>query len=268
MSITFNGCSDFWDAHPCNANRGKLAAGEEQYFRQIRANKQKAEPHLLPFMEPDKWAGKQVLDVGCGLGTQAVWFAQRGAWVTGCDFSLDSLALAERHANTETEITRAHILLRMVDFDRGIYPRHPFDLIWAWGSLHHMLTPARNLRALRAHCAGPKTVLKLMVYHRHSLKVARLMAIHGHNWRQWTESSGPVPVSDAYSLTRAVAMVELAGWRVDRAFVTHIFPWSIKHYKQGKYVKAFPWRILPARAFGWLEQRWGFHILIEARPQI
>lgn len=258
---------DFWDKHPCNANRGKVAAGDEAYFDRIRMNKERVEPHIIPFMDLTRWYGKQVLDVGCGLGTQAIWFAMQGAWVTGCDFSLDSLALAERHKATIPENVGEHVLLKMVDFDCGIYPRQHYDLIWAWGSLHHMQTPARNLRGLRAHCAKADTVLKLMVYHRDSLKVWRLMAIYGQDWRRWTESNGPVPVSDAYTLSQAIRMVELAGWQVTSAKVDHIFPWSIKHYKQGKYVKAIHWRWMPEKLFRRLEQKWGFHILIEARPR-
>jgi 2-polyprenyl-3-methyl-5-hydroxy-6-metoxy-1,4-benzoquinol methylase len=263
-----NESEEFWSAHPCNARRGRLAAGDEVYFEQIRRNKAIAEPHLLPFMETSRWREKEVLDVGCGLGTQAVWFAENGAWVTACDFSHDSLALAERHAATQSDLVRDHILLKPLDFDRGIYPRHHYDLIWAWGTLHHMLTPARNLRALRAHCAGPNTVLKVMVYHRKSLKVWRLMARHGRDWRKWTEANGPVPISDAYTVKEARAAVELAGWRVDSVRVTHIFPWALKPYKQGRYEKAFPWNVMPEKWNKYLESRYGFHILIEARPAL
>lgn len=263
-----NHLSDFWDQHPCNARRGDASKGDQSYFSQIRGNKAIAEPHLLPFMELDRWTGKEILDVGCGVGTQAVWFARAGAWVTAVDFSHRSLDLAKRHALSESESVAEHIVFSDLDFDRGIYPRHIYDLIWAWGTLHHMLTPARNLRALSAHCAGPRTVLKLMVYHRASLKVWGLMARHGRDWRQWTEANGPVPVSDAYTLRQAMSMVELSGWRIDNVRITHIFPWSVKHYKKREYVKALPWRLMPARTFRWLEERWGFHILIEARPQI
>jgi 2-polyprenyl-3-methyl-5-hydroxy-6-metoxy-1,4-benzoquinol methylase len=261
--------ADFWDAHPCNARRGRVADGEKTYFQDIRANKVIVEPHLMPFMERDRWNGKTVLDVGCGIGTQAVLFAEAGAWITATDFSLDSLALAERHRDSAEwgEAFQSRMILRKLDYDRDIYPRHHFDLIWAWGSLHHMQTPARNLRALRAHCAGTNTTLKLMVYHRQSLKVWRLMAIHGDQWRKWTEADGPVPVSNAYRLSSAIAMVELAGWQVTSARVTHIFPWSVKHYNKRKFVKAFPWNVVPARAFRWLEDRYGFHILITAVPR-
>ncbi len=46
-------------------------------------------------------AGKQILDVGCGSGIYAVYFAKKDAEVTGIDFSAPMLALAERNAGEE-----------------------------------------------------------------------------------------------------------------------------------------------------------------------
>jgi SAM-dependent methyltransferase len=45
--------------------------------------------------------GKTVLDVGCGSGLYAIYFAQRGAEVTGLDFSANMIELAERNAKDE-----------------------------------------------------------------------------------------------------------------------------------------------------------------------
>lgn len=46
-------------------------------------------------------SGKRILDVGCGSGIYAVYFAKQGAEVTGVDFSTPMLALAERNAGAE-----------------------------------------------------------------------------------------------------------------------------------------------------------------------
>jgi 2-polyprenyl-3-methyl-5-hydroxy-6-metoxy-1,4-benzoquinol methylase len=45
--------------------------------------------------------GKSILDVGCGSGLYAIYFAQRGADVTGLDFSANMIELAERNARDE-----------------------------------------------------------------------------------------------------------------------------------------------------------------------
>jgi SAM-dependent methyltransferase len=56
--------------------------------------------------------GKRVLDVGCGLGDNAILLASFGARVTGVDVSRGSLEAARRRA---------------------------FDVIWGDGVLHHLL---------------------------------------------------------------------------------------------------------------------------------
>jgi ubiquinone/menaquinone biosynthesis C-methylase UbiE len=45
--------------------------------------------------------GKAILDVGCGSGIYAVYFARKGAEVTGVDFSGGMLALARKNAGDE-----------------------------------------------------------------------------------------------------------------------------------------------------------------------
>jgi SAM-dependent methyltransferase len=46
-------------------------------------------------------AGKQVLDVGCGPGSQSEWLVQNGAHVTGFDVSASTIA-GSRAAGTST----------------------------------------------------------------------------------------------------------------------------------------------------------------------
>ena len=265
MSTTYNDCSDFWNRYPCNARHGDRAQTDAEYFAQVRAKKYRAEPHLYPFMEPMAWKNKTVLDVGCGIGTQSVWFAQAGAEVTSTDFSEISLDMTIRHTLAAGIADR--VVTRHVDYDEGWVPRVPYDLIWAWGTLHHMKQPTRILRLLADRCTRPSTTLKMMVYHKHSTKVLRLMLRHGSRWREFTEANAPVPVSDAYSLERARALVELSGWKVKSARVAHIFPWSVKHYIRGEFVRGFPWNVVPDSMFKKLERKWGFHLLIEARPK-
>jgi ubiquinone/menaquinone biosynthesis C-methylase UbiE len=45
--------------------------------------------------------GKTILDVGCGSGIYAIYFARQGAEVTGLDFSSNMLSLARKNAGDE-----------------------------------------------------------------------------------------------------------------------------------------------------------------------
>ena len=57
------------------------------------------EPHIPAFAQFERWKGKKVLEVGCGIGTDAINFARAGARVTAVDLSDESLKLAKQRAN-------------------------------------------------------------------------------------------------------------------------------------------------------------------------
>ncbi|MBN2198751.1 MAG: methyltransferase domain-containing protein [Candidatus Aminicenantes bacterium] len=98
-----------------------------------------SEKHWALFFAPKEVRGKSVLDGGCGTGIFSVIFARNGAAkVTGIDISPGSLetarSLAERFGLKNTEFRREDMLHLPFSPDS-------FDIIWAWGSVHHTTDP-------------------------------------------------------------------------------------------------------------------------------
>lgn len=75
--------------------------------------------------------GKKVLDIGCGPGRDAKYFAEHGCSVTGIDLAEKFLAIAARQ-----HIPGARFL--KMDMRRLAFPDNSFDGIWACASLHHL----------------------------------------------------------------------------------------------------------------------------------
>jgi hypothetical protein len=48
--------------------------------------------------------------------------------------------------------------------------------------------------------------------------------------------------------------------------VDHIFPYRVKDYVQYRYVKEWPFALLPAPAMTALERTLGWHLCITSRP--
>lgn len=91
----------------------------------------------LPFSVIGNPAGKRVLDVGCGDGTDSVLLAKLGADVTGVDVSPIAIQRANERAEVNGVADRAHFLcspLESVDLPQG-----HFDVIWCWAFLHHLI---------------------------------------------------------------------------------------------------------------------------------
>lgn len=90
--------------------------------------------------------GRNVLDAGCGDGSNSVLLAKLGATVTGIDISSGSIELARKRAaaNGIEEVTRFVCSpLETADLASG-----SFDLIWADNILHHLISEMDSVLAM------------------------------------------------------------------------------------------------------------------------
>jgi SAM-dependent methyltransferase len=95
--------------------------------------------HLLRLIDFDGYRGRQVLEVGCGAGTDLVWFARGGAIVSGVDLSSSAVALATR--NFEQQGLKAD--LREADGERLPFADDTFDLVYAHGVVQYTAHPQK-----------------------------------------------------------------------------------------------------------------------------
>src|SRR4051812_9091376 len=57
---------DYWNRRPCNIRHSPKPVGTREYFDEVEARKYFVEPHIPGFAEFSRWAGKEVLEIGCG----------------------------------------------------------------------------------------------------------------------------------------------------------------------------------------------------------
>lgn len=250
----------YWDTRPCNLHHSAAPTDSLLYSQEVTAKKFAVEPHIIWFAEFHKWAGKDVLDAGCGIGTMALEFARAGAYVDAIDLSGYSLVIGAQRASAEG-LTRVDF--RLHNLEIPVSKRFRYDLIWSFGVIHHTPNPDIALANLRK-AVKPDGVLRLMVYNRWSLKALRLALTGGV--RRQSEAQADSPITYVYSKREIKRLLQQTGWQVTRMQVEHIFPYRIADYKQHRYVKALPWRWMPGWAFRRLERLFGWHLLVEATP--
>ncbi len=268
---TIDEVRQYWDRRPCNIRHSPQPVGTRAYFDEVEVRKYFVEPHIPRFAEFERWRGKKVLEIGCGIGTDTVNFARHGAEVTAVDLSANSLEVAQKRVEVYGLGDRVRFFSGSAEELTSFVPRESYDLIYSFGVIHHTPHPERVLAEARQYAAAGST-LKVMVYHRYSWKVLWIMLGYGKGrfWRtaelvaRNSEAQTGCPVTYTYSRCEARQLVESRGFRVTDLFVDHIFPYRIADYVQYHYVKAWPWNWLPQPALRWLEKRFGWHLCLTA----
>jgi ubiquinone/menaquinone biosynthesis C-methylase UbiE len=258
----------YWNARPCNIRHSPKPVGTKEYFDEVEARKYMVEPHIPGFAEFEKWKGKKVLEIGCGLGTDTINFARAGADVTAVDLTASSLELARRRA--EVFGLKVRFYEANAEELSKTVPVETYDLIYSFGVIHHTPHPENVIGEIRKYM-GPQSTLKIMMYYKPSWKVFWILLRYGKGafWKldeliaKYSEAQTGCPVT--YTYTRRTIAGLLDGFDITDMFVDHIFPFKISDYVKFKYTKVWYFSILPAWIFRWMERRWGWHLCVTAR---
>jgi ubiquinone/menaquinone biosynthesis C-methylase UbiE len=138
--------------------------GTPEFFRAVELHRYRMEPHICEMARFDTWAGRDVLEAGCGIATDGVQFARGGANYTGVDFSPTALELAERRFGL-SGLPGRFVQRSLTELP---FPDASFDLVYSNGVIHHIPETERVVaefhRVLR-----PGGAALVMVYHAASL---------------------------------------------------------------------------------------------------
>lgn len=260
----------YWNERPCNIRHSAREVGSKAYFNDVEKRKYFVEPHIPAFADFQRWRGKKVLEIGCGIGTDTMNFARAGAHVTAVDLSEESLKIAKLRARV-FGLDAIRFYQADAEALTSTVPVERYDLVYAFGVIHHTPHPEKALEQIR-HYMDADSTLKLMVYHRHSWKVFWILAAFGKGALSridkliatYSEARTGCPVTYAY--TRKSVQDLLRGYTILKMDVAHIFAYSIPHYIRYRYKKVWYFRWLPDKLFRWMEKRWGWHLCVTARP--
>jgi SAM-dependent methyltransferase len=103
-------------------------------FRLYAEPKDESEPREAAARLLGPVAGKDLLDFGCGMGEEAVYFAALGARVTAIDISPKGIELTRRRAEHNGLQVNAFV----ADVLNSGLPAESFDVIHGLGILHHV----------------------------------------------------------------------------------------------------------------------------------
>ena len=245
----------FWNKSPSQAIRSKKVPGTPEFFAEIEWRRYFLETHIKPFAQFEKYKGKRVLEIGCGMGTDTMQFARAGAIVTAVDYSAESLELLKKRIAQEGHTTITTYHANAEELSKTV-PIQTYDLLYSFGVLHHTPHPERAYRELTKYM-DDHTVLKLMVYHSRSLKSLGVILRHGwRNWRKkveyYSEHVEGSPVTYIYTKKEITDLLASCGLRVTHIYVRYLWMrWYLK------------W--IPKPMLTWIDHTFGWNICLEAK---
>lgn len=247
----------FWDARPCNIKHSKKPFGSKEYFNEVEKKKYFVEPHILDFVKFENWTGKKVLEIGCGIGTDAVNFVRNGAVYTGVELSNESLQVAKRRF--EVFGLKGNLVKGNCENLEQFLEIQTYDLIYSFGVLHHTPNIFLALKSLKKF-ANKKSNIKIMVYAANSYKKKLIDA-----GLDQPEAQYGCPIANTFEKSEVVNLFDQAGMQIVKITQAHIFPYQIEPYKENVYLKQ-PWfEAMPGEIFQVLEDNFGWHLLVEAK---
>jgi SAM-dependent methyltransferase len=163
IEVTLDAVRRFWSAHPCDSDRSE-ADDRRRYFEEIEGWRYTDHPSIVDAARFSDFAGSDVLEIGCGVGTDGRQFMRAGANYTGINLDAGSTALA----NEAIQAFGLEGRVLQMNGEELDFPGGSFDHVYIMGVLmatphpHAMLGQA--LRVLR-----PGGSICAMVYNRSSV---------------------------------------------------------------------------------------------------
>jgi len=238
----------YWDDTPCGTGNIAYPEGSLEYFEAITENRNELEPFIAEYAQFDKWAGKKILEVGCGAGSDLLRFARAGAQTVGIDLSPKSAFLAKSRLHTYN--CQGDVLV--ADAENLPFKGNEFELIYSWGVLHHTPNPERAIHEIY-QVLKPGGEICIMLYHRHSLVAWQLYLLFGllafnpfRSLKDILANHHESPGTKAYTEAEVRQMFSaFQGLKIN----IRLTPYDLR-YKRDRYLPRWVGKLIPQH-FGW-----------------
>jgi ubiquinone/menaquinone biosynthesis C-methylase UbiE len=238
----------FWDTTPCGTGNINIEPETFKYFEAISERRNKLEPFIADYAQFNRWAGKRVLEVGCGAGSDLLRFAKVGALITGVDLSPRSASLAK----TRLRLYNCAGSVLVADAEQLPFKTDSFDLVYSWGVLHHTPDTERAIKEVH-RLTKPGGSICIMLYHRHSLVALQMYLMYGlfafkslRGLKDILARHHESPGTKAY--TKAEARQMFSSFK-ELKINTQLTAYDLR-YGRDKYLPGWAHRLVP-NCFGW-----------------
>jgi ubiquinone/menaquinone biosynthesis C-methylase UbiE len=153
----------YWNEHIHDLEIATHPIGTPGFFQELdeyRFDKLRYLPQIVDF---SAYQGKQLLEIGCGVGIDLVRFARSGANVTGVDLAEVSIDLARKNFAQNDLIANLYVM----NGEELEFEDSSFDLVYAHGVLQYTANAQQMITEIQ-RVLRPGGEAILMVYNKYS----------------------------------------------------------------------------------------------------
>jgi ubiquinone/menaquinone biosynthesis C-methylase UbiE len=154
---------DYWNLHIHDLEITTQLVGTAGFFQELAEYRFEKLHYLPQVIDFSAYQGKQLLEVGCGVGIDLVRFARAGAIVTGVDLAEVAIDLARE--NFAQEGLAANV--QTMNGETLQFEDSSFDVVYAHGVLQYTADAQKMINELH-RVLRPSGEAILMVYNRYS----------------------------------------------------------------------------------------------------
>jgi ubiquinone/menaquinone biosynthesis C-methylase UbiE len=261
-----------WGASPAGTTHsGTGLDGSEAAFSHARRARNELElpwiSELIPFPE---LGGRDVVEIGCGAGFDAVEFLTHGARYVGIDLVPTNVDLASRHLAAYGFTPQ----LLVADAEYLPFAEESFDVAFSNGVLHHTPDISRALAEVR-RVLRPGGEFYVSLYHKTSVFYWLTLylehwVLRGDNRRLGTfadrvaeiefTSSSVRPLVNVYTKGEVRRLLETAGFQVSRIWVRKL---TVDDLPTLPLLRRLG-RLLPKSLLNAVGKRFGWYVIARA----
>jgi SAM-dependent methyltransferase len=166
----------FWEQGACGSDKvivGELEPLTKEWYERIEQYRYEVEPFIFSIAQFPRHAGKKLLEVGVGAGTDHLQWARSGVECCGVDLTEAALEATK----TRFAFYGFNSNLQRLDAETLPFPNQSFDIVYSWGVIHHSEKPEVIVSEIR-RVLKPGGVFIGMMYGRRSSFVFKLWVRH------------------------------------------------------------------------------------------
>jgi radical SAM superfamily enzyme YgiQ (UPF0313 family)/ubiquinone/menaquinone biosynthesis C-methylase UbiE len=122
-----------WSSQPCGSNYSKSDLLSKEYFDEIEEHRYKTHPWIKSTIESFNLSGKNVLEIGFGIGSDHLLMARQNANMHGIDLTPRNQEITQ----VRLDIYGKRSKLLTGDAERLPFPDEYFDFVYSFGVIHH-----------------------------------------------------------------------------------------------------------------------------------